>query len=154
MLAPASYGQEVKARATSASHRSAWLCAHIKEASHGEIQENRFTRDRCFSFIFFFKNGCLVYSPLCVVSMIHRIFQAAVDLTLICCVIYVCGNVRDVGIYLCVKPRQPSLQGAKSQLLILRRGGFLIPSLSRPPESSLRWRAKKTKQNKTANLGN
>lgn len=54
-----------------------------------------------------------------------RNFPGGNDLTLICCMIYVCRNVRDVGIYLCVKPRQPSLQGAKSQLLILRRGGIL-----------------------------
>lgn len=77
-------------------------------------------------------------------------FPGSSDLTLICCMINVCGNVRDIGIYLCVKPRQPSLWGAKSQLLILKRGGSLILLLSRPPESSLRWRAKKPP--KTTNL--
>lgn len=45
ILAPASYGQEVKARATSASHQRAWLCAHIMTVCHREILKNRFEKD-------------------------------------------------------------------------------------------------------------
>lgn len=45
ILAPASYGQEVKARATSASHQRAWLCARIMRVSHRESLKNRFEKD-------------------------------------------------------------------------------------------------------------
>ena len=41
MLASARYGQEVKARATAASHQSAWTCAHTEEEKSGTERSPR-----------------------------------------------------------------------------------------------------------------
>lgn len=80
--APPSYGQEVKARATSASHQSAWPRARVKKVQQRNVRNQkkkqkkkpRHTRGEV---IYLFLNRCPASSPGCGLCVIHR-FQAAV----------------------------------------------------------------------------